>query len=167
MRADVPMGMAHALQVPKDRCVPQQQQWGSRNNTDAPSRRAAPQTRLNLRNPPGEFTHFPNVRVLQFCKCAGFAILHQFAGNVRVLQFCTQNVRKCAGSAILQCAGFAILQMCGFCNFSGQNVRVLQFSRKKTSMQKRYITVTPDFRPTALNWALFSLDARAHHSIGV
>ena len=31
--------------------------------------------------------------------------------------------------------------------------------RKKISMQKRYITVTPDFRPTALNWALFSLDA--------
>ena len=33
------------------------------------------------------------------------------------------------------------------------------WKRKKISMQKRYITVTPDFRPTALNWALFSLDA--------
>ena len=73
MRADVPMGMARALEVPKDRCV--QQQWRLKEQHPAPPRPAAPQPRPNLRNPPGEFTHFPNVRVLQFCKCAGFAIL--------------------------------------------------------------------------------------------
>ena len=39
------------------------------------------------------------------------------------------------------------------------------WKRKKVSMQKRCITVTPDFRPTALNWALFSLDA--HRSVGL
>ena len=43
---------------------------------------------------------------------------------------------------------------------AGVNVRREKgWKRKKISMQKRYITVTPDFRPTALNWALFSLDA--------